>query len=119
MSGSASGYFLLGIWTSLVAGVVVLASVLIRRPVTGCCGTRCTQPICMATELLGARAHDVATLTFAVLFGARYLVQDRLYDTDATGWLAVRENRDGCAVVRGRRGGHRLGVPAFDHALRR
>ncbi|MDQ1203537.1 DUF3159 domain-containing protein [Rhodococcus sp. SORGH_AS_0303] len=90
MSGSANGYFLLGIWTSLVAGVVVLASVLIRRPVTGLLwnalhGNR----YAWRRNSSVRRAHDVATLTFAVLFGARYLVQDWLYDTDATGWLAV------------------------------
>ena len=90
LTGSASGYFLLGIWTSLVAGVVVLASVIVRRPVTGLLwnalhGNR----YAWRRDSAVLRAHDIATLAFAVLFGARYVVQDWLYDTDATGWLAV------------------------------
>ena len=32
---------------------------------------------------------DVATLTFVVLFAARFVVQQWLYDGGHTGWLAV------------------------------
>jgi hypothetical protein len=35
------------------------------------------------------RAYDIATLGWAVVFAARYLVQSNLYDSDRTGWLAV------------------------------
>ncbi|WP_222635721.1 MULTISPECIES: DUF3159 domain-containing protein [unclassified Rhodococcus (in: high G+C Gram-positive bacteria)] len=88
-TGSGSGYFLIGIWTSLGGAVIMLASVLARRPLTGILwsalhGNRFR----WRAERTVLRAHDVATLTFAVLFGARYIVQDWLYDTDATGWLA-------------------------------
>jgi hypothetical protein len=34
-------------------------------------------------------AFDVATLTWALVFGARFVVQRVLYDTDHTGWLVV------------------------------
>ncbi|RRQ29276.1 DUF3159 domain-containing protein [Rhodococcus sp. Eu-32] len=88
-TGSGSGYFLIGIWTSLGGAVIMLASVLARRPLTGMLwsalhGNRFR----WRAERTVLRAHDVATLTFAVLFGARYIVQDWLYDTEATGWLA-------------------------------
>lgn len=34
-------------------------------------------------------AHDVATATLTVLFGARFGVQLWLYENDSTGWLAL------------------------------
>lgn len=88
-TGSAGGYFLLGIWTSLAGALVMLLSLIAGRPLTGLLwnvlhgnkydwrGNRAV-----------LRSHDIATATFTVLFAARYVVQDWLYDTDATGWLA-------------------------------
>jgi hypothetical protein len=35
------------------------------------------------------RAHDIATLAAALVFGARFLVKEWLYLTDSTTWLAV------------------------------
>ncbi len=32
--------------------------------------------------------YDIATATWALVFGARYLVQNHLYQSDETGWLA-------------------------------
>jgi hypothetical protein len=34
-------------------------------------------------------AFDVATLTWALVFGARFVVQRVLYDTNHEGWLVV------------------------------
>jgi hypothetical protein len=34
-------------------------------------------------------AFDIATLTWVLVFGARFLVQHHLYGTDRTGWLGV------------------------------
>ncbi|MDZ7918255.1 MAG: DUF3159 domain-containing protein [Rhodococcus sp. (in: high G+C Gram-positive bacteria)] len=88
-TGSAGGYFLIGIWLSLAGAALMLVSILARRPLTGLLWNalhgnkyawRGHRPV--------ARAHYLATSAFALLFGARYLVQDWLYDTDATGWLA-------------------------------
>lgn len=88
-TGSAGGYFLVGIWTSLISAVAVFVSLLARRPVTGLLWNvlhgntydwRANRSV--------LRAHDLATLTFTLLFAARYVVQDWLYDTDAAGWLA-------------------------------
>ncbi|WP_230596708.1 DUF3159 domain-containing protein [Rhodococcoides fascians] len=88
-TGSAGGYFLIGIWLSLAGAALMLASILARRPLTGLLwnalhGNEYT----WRSNHSVARAHYIATSTFAVLFGARYVVQDWLYDTDATGWLA-------------------------------
>lgn len=88
-TGSAGGYFLLGIWTSLVAAVVVVVSLIIRRPLTGVLWNALhSNEYNWRSDPSVLRAHDLATGAFAVLFAARYVVQDWLYDTDATGWLA-------------------------------
>jgi Protein of unknown function (DUF3159) len=88
--GDSKGYFLLGIWTSLFWALVFALSVLIRRPVVG-----------YIWNWLGGHDHgwrdvrravyafDVATLTWVLVFGARFVVQRLLYDADQTGWLVV------------------------------
>lgn len=88
-TGSAGGYFLIGIWFSLVGAVLMLVSVLARRPLTGLLWNALhSNQFAWRGDRKVARAHDVATLAFVALFGARYIVQDWLYETDATGWLA-------------------------------
>lgn len=88
-TGSAGGYFLIGIWLSLAGAVLMLVTVLVRRPLTGLVWNALHgNKYAWRGDRTIARGHDIATLTFAVLFGARYIVQDWLYDTDATGWLA-------------------------------
>lgn len=87
-TGSAGGYFLLGIWLSLASAVLTAMSVLARRPLTGLAwNTLHGNEYSWRKDRQILRAHDIATLTFTVLFGARYIVQDWLYDIDATGWL--------------------------------
>lgn len=88
--GQAKGYFLMGIWMSLLWAVVFAVSVLIRRPLVG-----------YAWSWAGGRdrgwrgvpravyAFDVATLCWVLVFGARFVVQRVLYDADQTGWLGV------------------------------
>jgi Protein of unknown function (DUF3159) len=88
--GESKGYFLLGIWTSLIWATVFAVSMLIRRPVVGYIWSwlhghdRGWRDVRRAVY-----AFDVATLTWALVFGARFVVQRVLYDTDHTGWLAV------------------------------
>ncbi len=88
--GQSKGYFLLGIWMSLLWAVVFAVSVVIRRPAVG-----------YAWSWAGGRdrgwrgvpravyAFDVATLCWTLVFGARFVVQRLLYDADQTGWLGV------------------------------
>ena len=75
-TGQAKGFFLLGIWTSLVYGGVFLVSVLVRRPLVG-----------VIWHLVNSegqswrhdphlrRAFDLASLAWVVVFGARFVVQ--------------------------------------------
>ncbi|MGH3532506.1 MAG: DUF3159 domain-containing protein [Mycobacterium sp.] len=88
--GESKGYFLLGIWTSLLWAAVFALSVLIRRPVVGYIWSwigghdRGWRDVRRAVY-----AFDIATLTWVLVFGARFVVQRLLYDADQTGWLVV------------------------------
>ncbi|MGH3521804.1 MAG: DUF3159 domain-containing protein [Mycobacterium sp.] len=88
--GESKGYFLLGIWTSLLWAAVFALSVLIRRPVVGYIWSwigghgRGWREVRRAVY-----AFDIATLTWVLVFGARFVVQRLLYDADQTGWLVV------------------------------
>jgi hypothetical protein len=90
MLGESKGYFLLGIWTSLFWAAVFAVSILVRRPVVGYIWSwlhghdRAWRDVRRAVA-----AFDVATLTWVVVFGARFVVQHLLYQSDRTGWLVV------------------------------
>ncbi|MGW5382374.1 DUF3159 domain-containing protein [Nocardia sp. NPDC003963] len=89
-TGSAKDFFVLGIWVALAGFVVTFASVLIRRPLTGVVwnlvhgGARDWRG-----DPVALRAHDIATLAVAAMFGARFVVKEWLYLADSTTWLAV------------------------------
>ncbi|TRW84967.1 DUF3159 domain-containing protein [Mycolicibacterium sp. 018/SC-01/001] len=88
--GASKGYFLLGIWTSLLWAVVFAASVLIRRPIVGYIwGWVHTQDRGWRDVRRAVYAFDVATVVWVAVFASRYLVQQHLYDADQTGWLGV------------------------------
>ena len=88
--GASKGYFLLGIWMSLFWAVVFTISVLIRRPIVGYVWSWVNGHDRSWRRLRQAvRAFDAATATWVLVFGARFIVQNRLYDEDKTGWLGV------------------------------
>lgn len=91
-TGSAENYFLPGIWFSLIMATVLGASLVARRPLVGVIWnvTRSAgrDPAWRADKSV-LHAFDVATVTFAVVFAARFVVQQWLYDGGFTGWLAV------------------------------
>jgi hypothetical protein len=80
----------IGIWASLAGFLVTFGSVVARRALTGLVwnllhgGTHAWR-----ADRSVLRAHDVATLAAAAVFGGRFVVQQWLYVVDATGWLAV------------------------------
>lgn len=89
-TGEAKGYFLLGIWSSLVYCAVFVGSVLVRWPLAGVIwhgingdgqGWRANRPV--------RRAYTLATLLWAAVFAGRFVVQRWLYDTDQTVWLGA------------------------------
>ncbi|WP_174562985.1 DUF3159 domain-containing protein [Rhodococcus maanshanensis] len=89
-TGDAKGYFLFGIYTSLAYAGVFLLSILLRWPLVGVLwGFLNGHGNSWRGSRAAIRAYDLATAAWALVFGARYLVQSQLYDTDHTGWLAV------------------------------
>ncbi|MDO3638314.1 DUF3159 domain-containing protein [Mycolicibacterium arseniciresistens] len=90
-TGSAEGYFLPGIWVSLVLAVAFAVSVLVRRPLVGVIWNLLTSRDpnrSWRSDKRAVHAFDVATLAFVAVFAARFAVQEWLYDAGFTGWLA-------------------------------
>lgn len=88
-TGSAKGFFLFGIWASLVYGSLFLVSVLVRWPLVGVIWSFLNgHGMVWRADRKAIRAYSIATLTWVAVFGARFIVQRWLYDEDQTGWLA-------------------------------
>lgn len=88
--GESKGYFLLGIWSSLLYAAVFAISVLIRRPIVGYIwGWVNGRDRNWRRVRRAVYAFDIATCTWVLVFGARFVVQNRLYDEDQTGLLGV------------------------------
>ena len=90
VTGESKGYFLWGIWMSLLWATVFMLSVLIRRPVVGYVWSwvnghgRDWRRVRRAVT-----AFDIATMFWVLVFASRFVVQQHLYDADQTGWLGV------------------------------
>lgn len=88
-TGSAKGFFLFGIWASLVYGSVFLVSMLVRYPLVGVIWSFLNgHGMAWRRDRKAMFAYQVATLTWVAVFAARFIVQRWLYDEDQTGWLA-------------------------------
>ena len=88
--GESKGYFLLGIWSSLVWAAVFALSVLIRRPVVGYVWSWVNgHDRDWRTVRKAVLAFDIATMVWVLVFASRFVVQHHLYDADETGWLGV------------------------------
>ncbi|WAL67633.1 DUF3159 domain-containing protein [Amycolatopsis cynarae] len=88
-TGSAKGFFLFGIWASLVYGGVFVLSVLVRRPLAGVVWNLLNGTGSEWRKDKRSRfGYDLATLALAAVFLARFIVQRWLYNADYTGWLA-------------------------------
>jgi len=88
--GQSKGYFLLGIWMSLLWAVIFAVSVLIRRPAVGYAWSWASgRDRGWRAVPRAVYAFDIATLCWVLVFGARFVVQRLLYDADQTGWLGV------------------------------
>jgi Protein of unknown function (DUF3159) len=86
--GQSKGYFLLGIWMSLVYAVIFAVSVAIRRPVVGYIWSWASgRDRAWRAVRRAVYAFDIATLAWALVFTARFVVQRLLYEADQTGWL--------------------------------
>ncbi|MEU0135666.1 DUF3159 domain-containing protein [Streptomyces sp. NPDC006296] len=89
-TGSAKDYFLIGIWASLAGAVLFLGSVLVRWPLAGVLWNTATGKGNVWREDKRSRLYfDIATLVLAVVFGARFAVQQYFYVTDQVGSLGA------------------------------
>ncbi|QFG20373.1 DUF3159 domain-containing protein [Actinomadura sp. WMMB 499] len=92
LTGSANDFFLIGIWVSLALGLVTLASLLVRRPLTGVVWNAVHGGAhAWRADRSVRRAHDIATLAVAAMGLVRFAVQEWLYLADSTGGLAVAD----------------------------
>jgi len=88
-SGSAGGYFLLGIWSYLLYGGVALLSILVRWPLVGLIWEGINgRGTSWRRDRALVRRYDLATAVWVVVFAVRYIVQSVLLDREAIGWLA-------------------------------
>lgn len=88
-TGSAKGFFLFGIWASLVYCAVFLVSIVVRWPLAGVVWNLLSGTgTAWHADKRSRYGYDVATLALAAVFGARFVVQRWLYEADYTGWLA-------------------------------
>jgi hypothetical protein len=89
-TGEARGFFLYGIWYSLVAGVALMVSVVVRRPLVGVLWSVLNgSGFSWLTNRRAKFGFDVATVVWAVFLLARFVVQRYLYDLQQTEWLGV------------------------------
>ncbi|WTZ53910.1 DUF3159 domain-containing protein [Nocardia sp. NBC_01388] len=88
--GEAKGFFLFGIYASLIYGGAFLISLLVRWPLAGVIwGVLNGHGTEWRSDRRAMRLYDLATAVWAIVFVARYLVQNHLYDSNSTGLLAV------------------------------
>lgn len=89
-TGSAKGYFLYGIWVSLVFGITFLASIVGRWPAVGVIWRGINgEDMSWRRNRVARRMYDLATAAWAVIFFARFTIQNQLYNSDATNTLAA------------------------------
>ncbi|WP_326702983.1 DUF3159 domain-containing protein [Streptomyces cyaneofuscatus] len=89
-TGSAKDYFLLGIWLSLAGAVLFLGSVAVRWPLAGVIWNSMTGKGQVWRKEPRSRFYfDIATVTLALIFAARFVVQQYLYTQDEVGTLGV------------------------------
>ncbi|GAA2060790.1 DUF3159 domain-containing protein [Streptomyces albiaxialis] len=89
-TGSAKDYFLIGIWASLGGAVLFLLSVAARWPLAGVIWNSATgKGTLWRADKRSRFYYDVATLTLAAVFGARFVVQYALYESDDVNSLGM------------------------------
>ena len=89
-TGDAKGYFLYGIWMSLVLFIVAIVSIILRWPLVGVVWKGLNgEDMGWRTVPRARRSYAYATAGWATVFIARFAVQRALYDADATTTLGI------------------------------
>lgn len=88
--GDAKGFFLYGIWMSLLYAVIFVISILVRWPAVGVIWKGIKGDGFGWRKFLRARRfYDVATVAWAIVFVARFIIQNHLYNAASTTALGV------------------------------
>ncbi|KAA8958315.1 DUF3159 domain-containing protein [Mycobacterium sp.] len=117
--GESRGYFLLGIWMSLLWATVFALSVLIRRPVVGYLWSWAgAHDLGWRDVRRAVYAFDCATLVWMLVFVARFGVQGSLYHAGRTGWLGVARIAMGWPLTAAAAAVTYLAIKVVQHALR-
>lgn len=89
-TGDAKGYFLYGIWMSLVLFIVAVVSIIARWPLVGVVWKGLNgDDMGWRAVPKARRAYALATAGWAAVFIARFIVQRALYDADQTTTLGI------------------------------
>lgn len=83
--GDAKGYFVYGIWYSLILAIAFVVSIVVRWPLVGVIWRGINgEDQRWRTNREAVRGYSIATAAWAVLFLARFAVQQWLYLQDST-----------------------------------
>ena len=89
-TGDAKGFFLYGIWMSLLYAAIFFISVIIRWPAVGVVWKGINgDGMSWRTNKKARYTYDIATIGWGLVFLVRFLIQKFFYDADATNSLAV------------------------------
>lgn len=89
-TGDAKGYFLYGIWMSLLLFILAVVSVVVRWPLVGVIWRGINgDGMAWRVNPAARRAYAWATLGWAVVFLSRFLIQNNFYNADDTNALAL------------------------------
>ncbi|MFH0410698.1 DUF3159 domain-containing protein [Corynebacterium sp. L4756] len=89
-TGDAKGYFLYGIWASLVFAIIAFASVLFKWPIVGVIWKGINgEDMAWQRVTKARRSYAIATLGWVVIFLARFFIQNNLYTSADTATLGI------------------------------
>lgn len=89
-TGDAKGYFLYGIWASLVLCIAAVMSILVRWPAVGVIWKGINGEDMAWRQIPAARrAYALATAGWAVVFLARFVIQNGIYNAGETTALGI------------------------------
>ncbi|MEV0381099.1 DUF3159 domain-containing protein [Nonomuraea sp. NPDC050643] len=88
--GAAKGYYLWGIWITFAIGILLLVSVIVRRPLIGLVwSVGNLHGTSWRADRRSRLYYDLATLFWTALCFIRFAVQNWLYVNDDTTWLGI------------------------------
>jgi hypothetical protein len=89
-SGEARDFFLADIWWYCVASVVLVISIVLRRPLVGVVWSAMHGVgMWWRRDRPSLRRYDIATAVLATVFAVRFVVMHGFYERNQVGWLTV------------------------------